>query len=108
MASISSRVTYSRHFGISPFQRDRQHASCYADARRITQCDHAIERAYRREPQVARYDGVAAVLFQSVEESEDDLGVKSWDLQGNRFDAGFAMNELQQQPECIAITRNGL
>jgi hypothetical protein len=48
------------------------------------------------------------VFFQSVEESEDDLGVKFWDLQGSRFDAAFAMNELQQQSECIAITRNRL
>src|SRR6266851_9639335 len=96
------------HSGISSFQRDRQHASCDADARRITQGDHAIERAYRGEPQVARHDGVAAVFFQSVEESEDDLGVKFWDLQSSRFDAGIAMNELQQQSECIAITRNGL
>jgi len=66
--------------GISPFQRDRQHASCDTDAHRITQRDHAIERAYRRQAQITRRDGVATIFFQRVEESEDDLGVES----GNR------------------------
>ena len=83
--------------------RDRQHPHGDTDIRGIAQGHLAVKGADGRETKVAGCDVVAAILFERIEESENNIGVQLLNREVGGFDASFLVHETQQQAEGVAI-----
>jgi hypothetical protein len=74
----------------------------------VAQCREAEQRVDRGQPGVAGADAVAAVVFQVVEEGADQRRVEVGDLERGGLPAGLAGCEGQQEPERVAVGRDGV
>jgi hypothetical protein len=93
---------------VGPFGRDGHDALDDGCVVEVAQCREAEQRVDRGQPGVAGADAVAAVVFEVVEERADQRRVEVGDLERGGLPAGLAGCEGQEQPERVAVGRDGV
>src|ERR1017187_2699161 len=105
---LDFRPSQVAHQSVIPtLDRNRQYACGHIHAGWIAQRQQTKERADCSESDIAGPGTVPAILFEAIEELENDRSLDIGQREASRFFANGALQELEQQPEWISITGHG-
>ena len=88
---------------VMPLHRHGVHLPGEVETGRQAVFEVVKEGLDRRQPDIARADGVAAIGFQMVEEAEQEIGGEMLDRDRARPDSETPGGEAQQQHEAVGV-----